>query len=88
MKAVGMIETKGIVPLVVGTDAMMKAANVALLGWKKVGSGFCSVFVEGDVAAVNASVDAGIAAAKDVGAVIDTQILPQPHEDLNTILPR
>jgi ethanolamine utilization protein EutM len=83
-----MIETKGLVPLVIATDAMLKAANVELTGWKKVGSGYCSVFVMGDVAAVKASVDAGVAAAKEVGEVLTTQVIPRPHEDLNVILPR
>ena len=87
-QAVGMIETKGLVPLVVATDAMLKAANVTFTGWRKSGSAYCSAFVVGDVAAVRASVDAGIAAAKDVGEVIASQVIPRPHEELAAILPR
>ena len=61
--AIGMVETKGMVPLVHATDAMLKTANVAYKGWRKVGSGFCTVFVSGDVGAVQAAVDAGAAAS-------------------------
>ena len=87
-QAVGMIETKGLVPLVIATDAMMKSANVDFLGWKKVGSAYCSGFVTGDVAAVKASVEAGMAAAKEVGDVVQTQVIPHPHGDLSVILPK
>jgi ethanolamine utilization protein EutM len=87
-QAIGMIETKGLVPLVMASDAMMKAANVELMGWKKVGSAYCSVTVAGDVAAVKASVEAGMAAAKEVGEVVQTLVIPRPHQDLGVVLPK
>jgi microcompartment protein CcmL/EutN len=83
-----MVETKGLVPLVHATDAMLKTANVAYKGWKKVGSGFCTVFVSGDVGAVRAAVDAGAAAARAVGEVKSVHIIPRPHDDLKVILPK
>ncbi len=86
-QAIGMIETRGLVALVQGTDAMLKAANVRFKGWKKVGGGLATVFVTGDVAAVKAAVDAGALAAKNVGQVVSVQVIPRPHDDLNTILP-
>jgi ethanolamine utilization protein EutM len=84
--AIGMIETKGKVALVQGTDAMLKAANVQLQGWKKVGSGLCTVIVTGDVAAVRAAVDAGAAAARSVGEVVSTHVIPRPHEDIGKVV--
>jgi ethanolamine utilization protein EutM len=87
MEALGMIETKGFVPLVEASDAMMKAANVKFLGWDKVGSGLATVFVTGDVAAVKAATDAGANAAGRIGEVISVQVIPRPHEDLGTVLP-
>jgi ethanolamine utilization protein EutM len=87
MEALGMIETKGLVPLVEASDAMLKAANVTLIGWQKIGSGMVTAFVSGDVAAVKAAVDAGAAAAGRVGEVVGVQVIPRPHEDTNTILP-
>jgi len=86
--AIGMVETKGLVPLVHATDAMLKTANVAYRGWKKVGSGFCTVFVSGDVGAVQAALDAGAAAARAVGEVKSVKIIPRPHDDLNNVLPK
>jgi ethanolamine utilization protein EutM len=86
--AIGMIETKGLVALVQATDAMMKAANVEFKGWRKVGSGLCTVFVAGDVAAVRTAVDAGTAAAKAVGEVQSTHVIPRPHDELKTVLPQ
>ena len=85
-EALGMIETKGFVALVEATDAMMKAANVKFLGWDKVGGALVSVFVTGDVAAVKAATDAGANAAGRVGEVISVQVIPRPHEDLDTAL--
>jgi ethanolamine utilization protein EutM len=85
--AIGMIETKGLVALVQATDAMLKAANVQFKGWKKVGSGLCTVFVAGDVAAVKAGVDAGAAAARAVGEVVSVHVIPRPHDDLKAVLP-
>ena len=87
MEALGMIETKGLVPLVEASDAMLKAANVTLVGWSKIGSGMVTAMVVGDVAAVKAAVDAGAAAAGRVGEVVGVQVIPRPHEDLGIILP-
>jgi ethanolamine utilization protein EutM len=87
MEALGMIETKGLVPLVEASDAMLKAANVTLIGWQKIGSGMVTAMVVGDVAAVKAAVDAGSAAAGRVGEVVGVQVIPRPHEDLSGVLP-
>lgn len=87
MEALGMIETKGFIALVEATDAMLKAANVQLIGWDKVGSGLVSAFVTGDVAAVKSATDAGAAAAGRVGEVVSVQVIPRPHEDLSIVLP-
>jgi len=86
--AIGMVETKGMVPLVQAADAMLKTANVAYKGWRKVGSGFCTVFVSGDVGAVQAAVDAGAAAARAVGEVRSVLVIPRPHGDLTKHLPK
>ena len=86
--AIGMVETKGMVPLVQAADAMLKTANVAYKGWKKVGSGFCTVFVSGDVGAVQAAVEAGVAAARAVGEVKSVLVIPRPHQDLTRVLPK
>ena len=87
LEALGMIETKGLVPLIEASDAMLKSANVSLIGWQKIGSGLVTAFIVGDVAAVKAAIDAGSAAASRVGEVIAVQVIPRPHEDLGTILP-
>src|SRR3984893_9969274 len=87
MEALGMIETKGLTALIEASDAMLKAANVTLLGWQKIGSGLVTAMVIGDVAAVKAAVDAGASAAGRVGEVIGVQVIPRPHEDLGTVLP-
>src|SRR5208283_4041511 len=87
MEALGMIETKGLVPLVEAADAMLKSANVTLIGWQKIGSGMVTALVVGDVAAVKAAIDAGAAAAARVGEVMGVQVIPRPHEDLGGILP-
>ena len=87
MEALGMIETKGFVPLVEAADAMMKAANVTFMGWDKVGSGLATVFVTGDVAAVKAATDAGAGAAGRVGEVVSVQVIPRPHDDLGAVMP-
>ena len=86
-EALGMIECKGFTALVEASDAMLKAANVELVGWDKVGSGLVTAFVAGDVAAVKAAVDAGAAAAGRIGEVISVQVIPRPHEDLGGVLP-
>ena len=85
--AIGMIETRGLVALVQGADAALKAADVSFNGWKKVGSGLCTLFVSGDVAAVKAAVDAGVVAARAVGEVVSVQVIPRPHDDLSIVLP-
>jgi len=87
-EALGMIETKGLVCLIEATDAALKAANVTMVGWEKIGSGIATVFLTGDVAAVKAAVDAGAAAASKIGEVMSVQVIPRPHEDLSTILPK
>ena len=86
--AVGMIETKGLTVLVQAADAALKAADVAYAGWKKVGSGLCSVYFTGDVAAVTAAVNAGSAAGKTVGEVVSTHVIPRPHAEVRAILPK
>src|SRR5579884_11401 len=87
MEALGLIETKGLVALIEASDAMLKSANVTLIGWQKIGSGLVTAMVVGDVAAVKAAVDAGAAAAGRVGEVIGVQVIPRPHEDLGAVLP-
>jgi ethanolamine utilization protein EutM len=88
MEALGMIETKGLVCLIEAADAMLKAANVQMVGWEKVGSGLVTAFVVGDVAAVKAAVDAGAAAASKIGEVVSVQVIPRPHEELAAVLPK
>ncbi len=85
--AIGMIETKGLVALVQGADAALKAADVTYRGWKKVGSGLCTFFVSGDVAAVKAAIEAGVVAARSVGEVVSVQVIARPHGDVATVLP-
>src|ERR1700736_2308902 len=87
MEALGLIETKGLVALIEASDAMLKSANVTLIGWQKIGSGMVTGRVVGDVAAVKAAVDAGAAAAARVGEVVGVQVIPRPHEDLGAVLP-
>ena len=87
-EALGLIETKGLVSLIEASDAMLKAANVTMIGWDKVGSGMVTGFVSGDVAAVKAAIDAGAAAAGRVGQVIGVHIIPRPHDELAAVLPK
>jgi ethanolamine utilization protein EutM len=87
MQALGLIETKGLVALIEAGDAALKSANVQLVGWQKVGSGYVSIMVTGDVAAVKAAVDAGSSAAGKVGEVLSVQVIPRPHSDLAKVLP-
>lgn len=87
MEALGMIETKGLVCLIEATDAMLKSANVQMIGWEKVGSGLVTAFVVGDVAAVKAAIDAGANAASKIGEVVSVQVIPRPHEELSSVLP-
>ena len=81
-QALGMIETKGLVSQFEATDAMLKAANVDLIGWEKVGSGNVVVFVAGSVAAVKSAVEAGATAASTIGEIVAVHVIPRPHEDL------
>ena len=81
-QALGMIETVGLVAQLEATDAMLKAANVQVVGWNKVGSGYVSVFIRGDVAAVKAAVEAGATAASTIGEVVAVHVIPRPHEEL------
>ena len=87
MEALGMIETRGLVAAIEAADAMVKAANVTLIGSEKIGSGLVSVMVRGDVCAVKAAVEAGGAAAARLGEVIATHVIPRPHADVNKLLP-
>jgi ethanolamine utilization protein EutM len=80
--AVGMIECKGLCALLEAADAALKAANVTMTGWEKVGSGYVTAFFRGDVAAVKAATDAGASAAAQVGQVISVHVIPRPHEGL------
>ena len=77
-----MIETKGLSALMEAADAGLKAANVTLVGWEKIGSGYVTAFFRGDVAAVKAATDAGASAASQVGQVVSVQVIPRPHEEL------
>lgn len=87
-KAIGLLETRGLVALVQGTDAMLKAANVELLGqMKQVGNAMVTAVVTGDVAAVKAATDAGAAAARTIGEVVSVQVIPRPDEGVKVILP-
>ena len=88
MIALGMVETKGLVGAIEAADAMVKAANVTLIGSEYVGGGFVTVMVRGDVGAVKAATDAGAAAAKRVGELVSVHVIPRPHSDVELILPQ
>jgi microcompartment protein CcmL/EutN len=85
-EALGMIETKGLVGAIEAADAMAKAANVQVTGMEKIGSGLVTMMVRGDVGAVKAAVDAGAAAADNVGQVVSVHVIPRPHSDVERIL--
>ena len=87
-EAIGMIETKGFVCMLEAIDSMLKAANVQLVSWDKIGSGLVTAFISGDVAAVKAALDAGSAAASRLGTVISAEVIPRPHEELAAVLPK
>jgi len=87
-QALGMIETKGLTALIEASDAMLKAANVQMVGWDKIGSGMVTSFVVGDVGAVKAAVDAAADAAGRVGEVLAVHVIARPHEDLFNLLPK
>ena len=87
-EALGMVETRGLVGAIEAADAMVKAANVTLIGKEKIGSGLVTVLVRGDVGAVKAAVDAGAAAAKRVGELFSVHVIARPHTDVEGILPK
>jgi ethanolamine utilization protein EutM len=87
-EALGLLECKGLVCLMEGTDAMLKSANVEMVGWDKAGSGLVTAFVKGDVAAVKAAVDAGAEAAGRVGTVVSIHVIARPHDELVGMLPK
>ncbi|HHB7121329.1 TPA: propanediol utilization microcompartment protein PduJ [Klebsiella pneumoniae] len=86
--ALGLVETKGLVGAIEAADAMVKSANVQLIGYEKIGSGLITVMVRGDVGAVKAAVDAGSAAASVVGEVKSSHVIPRLHSDVEAILPK
>ncbi len=86
--ALGLVETRGLVGSIEAADAMVKAANVRLIGKEKIGGGYVTVMVRGDVGAVKAATDAGAAAAKRVGELISVHVIPRPHDDVEMILPK
>jgi ethanolamine utilization protein EutM len=86
-KALGMIETRGFTAMVEASDAMVKAAKVDLVGYEKIGGGYVTAIVRGDVAAVRAAVDAGIRAAEKVGEIVSTHVIPRPHQNVDEKLP-
>lgn len=85
--ALGMIETRGFAAMVEASDAMVKAARVELVGYEKIGGGYVTAIVRGDVAAVRAALDAGQAAAAKVGEIISVHIIPRPHANVDEVLP-
>ena len=87
-QALGMVETKGLIGAIEAADAMVKAANVRLIGKEKSGSGLVTAMVRGDVGAVKAAVEAGAAAAKRVGDLYGVHVIPRPHDDVENILPK
>jgi len=88
MQALGMIETRGLVSAVEAADAMVKAANVTLIGREFIGGGYVTVMVRGDVGAVKAATDAGAAAAERVGELVSVHVIPRPHDEVEMILPK
>ena len=87
-EALGMIETKGLIGAVEAADAMVKAANVVLIGKEYIGAGYVTVMVRGDVGAVKAATDAGAAAARRVGELVSVHVIPRPHAEVERILPK
>jgi microcompartment protein CcmL/EutN len=87
-EALGLLEVKGLVSLIEGADAMLKAANVEVVGWDKVGSGMVTAIVKGDVAAVKAAIDAGAESAGRLGQVIAVHVIARPHDELGGVLPK
>lgn len=87
LDALGMVETRGLVGSIEAADAMVKAANVRLIGKEHIGGGFVTVMVRGDVGAVKAATDAGAAAAEKVGELVSVHVIPRPHSEVESILP-
>jgi ethanolamine utilization protein EutM len=87
LEALGMVETKGFIGAVEAADAMVKAANVELIGKEYIGAGYVTIFVRGDVGAVKAATDAGAAAARRVGELISVHVIPRPHSEVEEVLP-
>ena len=88
LQALGMVETKGLVGSIEAADAMVKAANVTLIGKEHVGGGLVTVMVRGDVGAVKAATDAGAAAAEKIGELVSVHVIPRPHSEVESILPK
>ena len=88
LEALGMVETKGFVGAVEAADAMVKAANVQLIGKEYIGAGYVTIFVRGDVGAVKAATDAGAAAARRVGELISVHVIPRPHSEVERVIPK
>jgi len=86
-EALGMIETRGFTAMVEASDAMVKAAKVELVSYEKIGGGYVTAVVRGDVAAVRAAVDAGTRAAERVGEIVSTHVIPRPHQNVDVTLP-
>lgn len=86
-EALGMIETKGFVGMVEASDAMVKAAKVELVGYERIGGGYVTAIVRGDVAAVKAAIEAGARTAEKIGEVVSVHIIPRPHENVDKVLP-
>jgi len=86
-EALGMIETRGFTAMVEASDAMLKAAKVELIGYEKIGGGFVTAIIRGDVASVRAAVDAGVKAAEKVGEIVSTHVIPRPHNNVDSALP-
>lgn len=85
--ALGMIETKGFAAMVEASDAMVKAARVELVGYEKIGGGYVTAIIRGDVAAVKAALDAGARGAEKVGEVVSVHLIPRPHDNVDSVLP-
>jgi microcompartment protein CcmL/EutN len=88
LEALGMVETKGLIGSIEAADAMVKAANVVLIGKEYIGAGYVTVMVRGDVGAVKAATDAGAAAARRVGELVSVHVIPRPHAEVEKILPK
>ena len=88
LDALGLIETRGLIGSIEAADAMVKAANVTLIGKEYIGAGYVTVMVRGDVGAVKAATDAGAAAAERVGELVSVHVIPRPHADLEQLLPK